>query len=209
MPGLLEAEPLTHIELLDLDRRPGHLIVIGGGYVGLEFAQAYRRFGSRVTVVHNGPQVLPSEDADVAEELRRILAAEDIEILLGAEAVDVEGRSGRGVRVRARMGDGERKLEGSDILVATGRTPNTADIGLDKTGVELDGRGYIRVDERLKTTASGVWAIASAPAARTSRMPRSTTSASSGTTWPGEAAPLAAASCRTACSRILRSRASA
>ena len=159
VPGLLEAEPLTHIEVLDLDRLPRHLIVIGGGYVGLEFAQAYRRFGSRVTLLHKGLQVLPSEDADIADELHRVLAAEDIEIVLDAEPVEVEGRSGRGVRVRARTRDGGLTVEGSDILVATGRTPNTADIGLDKAGVELDGRGYIRVDERLQTTASGVWAI--------------------------------------------------
>jgi pyruvate/2-oxoglutarate dehydrogenase complex dihydrolipoamide dehydrogenase (E3) component len=159
IPGLAEAEPLTHIEILEVDRLPAHLIVLGGGYVGLEFAQAYRRFGSRVTVVQRGPQVLVSEDADVANELQRILAGEDIEILLGTEALDVEGRSGQGVRVRVRSAAGESRIEGTDLFVATGRTPNTRAIGLNEAGVQLDDRGYIRVDERLQTTAPGVWAI--------------------------------------------------
>jgi pyruvate/2-oxoglutarate dehydrogenase complex dihydrolipoamide dehydrogenase (E3) component len=159
VPGLAEAEPLTHIEILELNRLPAHLIVLGGGYVGLEFAQAYRRFGSRVTVVQREPQVLVSEDADVADELQRILAGEGIEILLGAEALDVEGRSGQGVRVRVRSAAGESRIEGSDLVVATGRTPNTRAIGLNQAGVQLDDRGYIRVDERLQTTAPGVWAI--------------------------------------------------
>ena len=155
VPGLAEAGPLTHIEVLELSRLPAHLIVLGGGYVGLEFAQAYRRFGSRVTVVQRGPQLLTSEDADVADGVRRILADEDIEMLLGAEALDVEGRSGQGIRVRVRTAAGESLIEGSDLLVAVGRTPNTAASGLQEAGVQLDDRGYIRVDERLQTTAPG------------------------------------------------------
>jgi pyruvate/2-oxoglutarate dehydrogenase complex dihydrolipoamide dehydrogenase (E3) component len=159
IPGLSDSQPLTNIELLELNRVPGHLVVLGGGYVGLEFAQAYRRFGSRVTVVGHGSQLLANEDADVADEIRRILAAEDIEFVLDADVIRVEGRSGDAVRLRARMGRDERTIAGTDILVATGRTPNTADIGLDTAGVELDARGYVKVNERLETTAPDVWAI--------------------------------------------------
>jgi pyruvate/2-oxoglutarate dehydrogenase complex dihydrolipoamide dehydrogenase (E3) component len=157
--GLADARPMTNIELLELDRLPAHLIVLGGGYVGLEFAQAYRRFGSRVTVVQHGPQLLIQEDSDVADALGQLFAEEGIEVLLSAEVQKVEGRSGESVRLRVRTPQGERLLEGSDILVATGRTPNTAGIGLDTTGVRLDGRGYVEVNDRLETTAPEVWAI--------------------------------------------------
>jgi pyruvate/2-oxoglutarate dehydrogenase complex dihydrolipoamide dehydrogenase (E3) component len=159
IPGLADAGPLTNIELLEFDRVPGHLVVLGGGYVGLEFAQAYRRFGSRVTVVEHGPQLLGREDPDVAEEVRRILSAEEIEVVLGADVLRVEGRSGEGVRLRVRSAGGERAVAGSDILAATGRTPNTAGIGLESAGVELDARGYVKVNDRLETTAPEVWAI--------------------------------------------------
>src|SRR2546427_4570979 len=108
VPGLADAGPLTNIELLELDRLPEHLIVLGGGYVGLEFAQAYRRFGSRVTVIEHGPQLLGREDADVAEEVRRILSAEEIDILVGTDVLQVEGRSGESVRLRVRAAGGER-----------------------------------------------------------------------------------------------------
>ena len=159
IPGLSDSWPLTNIELLELERVPEHLVVLGAGYVGLEFAQAYRRFGSRVTVIANGSQLLAREDPDVAEEIRRILAAEDIDIVLGADVIDVDGRSGERVRLRARTGTDERTITGTDILVATGRTPNTADIGLETAGVELDARGYVNVNDKLETTAPGVWAI--------------------------------------------------
>lgn len=157
--GLADARPLTHVELLELDRVPAHLVVLGGGYVGLEFAQAYRRFGSRVTVVEAGAQLLAREDADVAEALRRILVADGIDVRLGAEVLDVTGRSGEGVQLRVRTADGEQTLDATDILAATGRTPNTRDIGLDLAGVELDDRGYVRVNDRLETTAPDVWAV--------------------------------------------------
>lgn len=157
--GLADARPLTNIEALELDRLPEHLIVLGGGYVGLEFAQAYRRFGSRVTVVEHGPQLAGREDPDVAEAVGQLFADEGIEVLLSAEALQVEGQSGASVRLRVRTPRGERQIEGSDILAATGRTPNTARIGLDTVGVRLDGRGYIQVNERLETSAPDVWAI--------------------------------------------------
>jgi pyruvate/2-oxoglutarate dehydrogenase complex dihydrolipoamide dehydrogenase (E3) component len=159
VPGLADAGPITNIELLEFDRLPEHLVVLGGGYVGLEFAQAYRRFGSRVTVVEHGPQLLGREDQDVADEIRRILGAEGIEVMLGADVVRVEGRSGEEVGLRVRTAEGERTIAGSDILVAAGRTPNTPGIGLDVARVDLDSRGYIKVNDRLETSAPDVWAI--------------------------------------------------
>ena len=159
VPGLADAAPLTHIEALELDYAPSHLIVFGGGYVGLEMAQIYRRFGSRVTVIEHGAQPMAREDADVAKEIHRILAEEGIEFVLSARPVGVEGRSGREVAVTVRTETGERTVTGSDILVAAGRVPNTRGIGLEEAGVALDGRGFIRVNARLETTASGVWAM--------------------------------------------------
>lgn len=159
IPGLEAARPLTHVEALDLDYLPAHLIVLGGGYVGLELAQAYRRFGSRVTVIEHGPQLMGREDPDVSEEVQRILSDEGIQCLVGAAPLRVHGRSGEDVSLVVRTTSGEQKIEGSDILVAAGRTPNTAGIGLEEAGVELDDRGYIRVNERLETSASEVWAI--------------------------------------------------
>jgi len=159
VPGLDAAGPLTNIEALELDYVPQHLIVLGGGYVGLELAQAYRRFGSRVTIIEHGPQLAGREDPDVADEMRRILGDEGIDILVAAEIRRVQGRSGGDVSVLVRTSSGEQTIEGSDILVAAGRSPNTAGIGLEVGGVELDGRGYIRVNERLETSAPGVWAI--------------------------------------------------
>jgi pyruvate/2-oxoglutarate dehydrogenase complex dihydrolipoamide dehydrogenase (E3) component len=157
--GLAASGPLTHIEMLELDRLPEHLIVLGGGYVGLEFAQAYRRFGSRVTVIEHGSQLVSREDPDVTEEIRRILVDEGVEVILGSPVLAVEGRSGTHVRLRVRKASGDQIIDGTDILVAAGRTPNTGSIGLDLAGVEVDGRGFIKVNERLETTAPAVWAI--------------------------------------------------
>jgi pyruvate/2-oxoglutarate dehydrogenase complex dihydrolipoamide dehydrogenase (E3) component len=157
LPGLVEAA-LTNIELLELDRAPERLVVLGGGYVGLEFAQAYRRFGSRVTVVERGPQVLSREDPDVAVAMQRLFADEDIEVLLGTEILRVEGRRGA-LNVTVRSRDGERVLAASHVLSATGRAPNTAGIGLDVAGVALDERGYVAVNDRLETSAPDVWAV--------------------------------------------------
>jgi pyruvate/2-oxoglutarate dehydrogenase complex dihydrolipoamide dehydrogenase (E3) component len=159
VPGLAAAEPMTHVEALNLERLPAHLIVIGGGYVGLEFAQALRRFGSRVTIVQHGKQLLSREDADVAEAVEQLMRDEGIDVLLQAQILQVSGRSGQGVAARVRASGSERTLEGSDILVAVGRTPNTERIGLEKTGVEVDDRGYIRVNEQLQTTAAEIWAV--------------------------------------------------
>ena len=159
VPGLEAARPLTHIEALELDYLPEHLIVLGAGYVGLEMAQAYRRFGSRVSVIERGPQLAGREDPDIAAEMHRILADEGIEVLVGTQVQRVERSSSRKVAVVARTAAGERTIEGSDILVAVGRTPNTTGIGLEMCGVELDAQGYVRVNDRLETSAPGVWAI--------------------------------------------------
>ncbi|VTU28533.1 Mercuric reductase [Variovorax sp. SRS16] len=158
-PGLRQSRPLTHVEALELDRVPEHLVVLGGGYVGLEFAQPMRRFGSRVTVLERGPQLAAREDSDVAEALMRRFSEEGIEIVLNAEPIDVEGRSGDKVRLRIRTASGTQLVEGSDILVAAGRMANTQGIGLEAAGVALDARGYVKVNERLETSAEGVWAM--------------------------------------------------
>ena len=159
IPGLKEAHPLTHIEALELDEVPAHLIVLGGGYVGIEMAQAYRRFGGRVTVIEPGPQIMGREDADVAAEVVRILGGEGIDMLVNAATLRVTGRNGDVVSVTVRAASGERTIEGSHLLVAVGRVANTADIGLDKAGIALDAHGFIRVDELLRASAPGVWAI--------------------------------------------------
>jgi pyruvate/2-oxoglutarate dehydrogenase complex dihydrolipoamide dehydrogenase (E3) component len=153
-PGLSDARPLTHVEALDLDRIPGHLIVLGGGYVGLELAQAFRRFGSRVTVVERNGALIHREDPDVTAAVEQLFRDEGIEVRTGTAVDRVEGKSGESVRLQAARG----AIEGTHLLVAGGRTPNTDGIGLERAGVETDGRGHIKVDERLRTTAEAVWA---------------------------------------------------
>lgn len=157
--GLLEAQPLTHVEALELDRIPQHLIVLGGGYVGLELSQAMRRFGSKVTVIDRNDRLLHKEDGDVAEALAALFKDEGIETLLSARVIQVSGKSGESVAVLITQAGKETTLTGTHLLVATGRTPNTENIGLDLAGVEVSDRGYIKVSERLETTAPGVWAI--------------------------------------------------
>lgn len=159
IPGLRDADPLTHIEALELDVVPAHLIVLGGGYIGIEMAQALRRFGSEVTVLEPGPQIMGREDADVADEIRKLLTAEGINIITGARPVMVEGTSGRSVSVTVEMADGKRGIDGSHLLVAVGRVANTANLGLDAAGIAMTPRGFIEVNEKLQASAPGVWAI--------------------------------------------------
>jgi pyruvate/2-oxoglutarate dehydrogenase complex dihydrolipoamide dehydrogenase (E3) component len=159
VPGLAAARPLTHVEALELGRIPKHLIVLGGGYVGLELAQAVKRFGSRVTVVEQGSRLLAREDQDVSDELAELFREEGIEVLLHTNLLEVSGVSGQSISVQIDHNGEESEIEATDLLVAVGRTPNTRGIGLDRAGVELDGKGYVKVNERLETTAQGVWAM--------------------------------------------------
>jgi pyruvate/2-oxoglutarate dehydrogenase complex dihydrolipoamide dehydrogenase (E3) component len=159
IPGLRDANPLTHIEALELDRIPDHLIVLGGGYIGLELSQAMRRFGSRVTVIQRGGQIASREDSDVGQALLQLFQEEGVEVLLNTHVVDVAGTSGMEVNVTVQTSEKKMTLRASDLLVATGRIPNTDGIGLELAGVELDARGYVKVNEELQTTASDVWAL--------------------------------------------------
>jgi pyruvate/2-oxoglutarate dehydrogenase complex dihydrolipoamide dehydrogenase (E3) component len=159
IPGLKAANPMTHVEALELDRLPEHLVVLGGGFIALELTQAMRRFGSRVTIVERGSQLIAREDPDVAESMLQLFRDEGIEVLFNAEVLAVEGLSGQGIKLRLRDSQGERMLEGSDLLIAVGRIPNTRGLGLEKTGVELDDRGYIQVNQRLETSAPEIWAV--------------------------------------------------
>ena len=159
VPGLRESNPLTHIEALDLSYVPQHLIVLGGGYIGLELAQAMRRFGSRVTVIDRNGRLASREDEDVSTGLEQLCRDEGIELLMNATVSLVEGVSGQSVKLHLRQGDSNSVIEGTDLLVAAGRTPNTDGIGLELAGVELTEWGYIKVNEHLETTAADVWAI--------------------------------------------------
>jgi pyruvate/2-oxoglutarate dehydrogenase complex dihydrolipoamide dehydrogenase (E3) component len=156
IPGLAEARPMTHVEALELDRVPQHLLVLGGGYVGLELAQAMRRFGGRVTVVERNEALGHREDADVSQTVADLFRDEGIDIRASVRVERVEGRSGDSVRLRTTRGE---IIEGSDLLVATGRTPNTDGIGLEAVGIERNEQGFVKVDERLRATVPAVWAV--------------------------------------------------
>jgi pyruvate/2-oxoglutarate dehydrogenase complex dihydrolipoamide dehydrogenase (E3) component len=158
-PGLHEAKPLTHIEALDLQRRPEHLIVLGGGYVGLELSQALRRLGSRVTLISRDPQLASNEDSDISLAILQLFRDEGIDVMLDTDVLGVSGLSGRHVSLQLQSAEGPRTVEGSDILIALGRTPNTSGIGLEKAGIEVTEKGHIRVNDRLETTAPNVWAM--------------------------------------------------
>jgi pyruvate/2-oxoglutarate dehydrogenase complex dihydrolipoamide dehydrogenase (E3) component len=159
LPGLADARPLDSESVQELDRLPEHLIIVGGGYVGCEFAQMFRRFGSRVTLVERNEAFLRREDRDVAKQVLDIFREDGIDVLLGASVQRVEGLSGESVQVRLKTPAGERTIEGSDLLAALGRSPNTEELNLAAAGVETDDRGFIQVNERLETTAKGVWAL--------------------------------------------------
>jgi len=158
-PGLHDAKPLTHIEALELDRVPEHLIVLGGGYIGLELAQAFARFGSRVTVAERNSALVHREDPDVSAAMTQLFADEGITVSTDTILERVSGTSGTGVRLHGRRNGSEIVIEGSHLLVAAGRVPNTDGIGTEIASVELDARGYVKVDERLRTTAKDVWAV--------------------------------------------------
>ena len=149
---------LTNSGMMEVDFLPEHLVIVGGSYVGLEFGQMYRRFGSEVTIVEKGPRLIQREDEDVSETIRKILEEEGVNVRLNAECMSVERRAEK-VMVRLDCQSGAREIVGSHLLVAVGRRPNTDDLGLDKAGIETDPRGFIVVDDELRTSVCGVWAI--------------------------------------------------
>ncbi len=161
IPGLGEVDYLTNSSMMELDELPGHLIIIGGSYIGLEFAQMYRRFGSRVTVVEKSPRLISRDDEDVSDAVREILEGEGVDVRLGSDCITVR-REGEGVAVKLDCSGGPREATGTHLLLAVGRKPNTDDLGLDKAGIATDGRGFIEVDDQLRTNVEGVWAIGDA-----------------------------------------------
>jgi pyruvate/2-oxoglutarate dehydrogenase complex dihydrolipoamide dehydrogenase (E3) component len=158
MPGVGEVPFLDNSSMLELDCLPEHLIVVGGSYVGLEFAQLYRRFGAEVTVVEKSPRLITREDEEISEAIREILVGEGINVRTGAECISLAPHA-RGVEVGLNCEEGEPTAVGSHVLLAVGRRPNTDDLGLEAAGVETDARGYIKVDDRLATNVSGIWAL--------------------------------------------------
>ncbi|MBC7780299.1 MAG: FAD-containing oxidoreductase [Proteobacteria bacterium] len=159
MPGLADVAYLNNARIMHVDQVPEHLLIVGGSYIGLEFAQMYRRFGSRVTVVETAPRLIGREDTDVSEAVESILRAEDIEIRLGATCLALERGDDGQVAMAVACSEGPPRLEGSHVLLATGRVPNTHDLGLQAAGVATDTRGYIVVDEGLSTNVEGIWAL--------------------------------------------------
>ena len=161
MPGLADVPYLTNSTIMDVGFVPEHLLIIGGSYIGLEFAAMYRRFGSRVTVIERSNTLLPREDADVTAGIRAILEGEGVEIRTGAECIGLRKSGDGGTRISVALdcGEGARSVEGSHLLTAVGRVPNTHDLGLAAAGIETDARGYIKVGDDLATSVPGVWAL--------------------------------------------------
>jgi len=161
MPGVNTVDYLTNSSMMEVDFLPEHLVIIGGSYIGLEFAQMYRRFGARVTVVEMGDRLIARDDEDVSAAVKEIMENEGVEVRLNAECVSLENR-GDQVAITASCDPGPEEVVGSHVLLAVGRRPNTDDLGLDKAGVETDGRGFIVVDDQLRTNVPGIWAIGDA-----------------------------------------------
>jgi pyruvate/2-oxoglutarate dehydrogenase complex dihydrolipoamide dehydrogenase (E3) component len=158
MPGLDRVAYLTNSSMMQVDFLPLHLIIIGGSYIGLEFGQMYRRFGSQVTIVEMGPRLIQRDDEDVSKAVKEILENEGIDIRLNAQCMAAENIDDK-IRVRLDCDKGDKEVTGSHLLLAVGRVPNTHDLGLDKAGVDADERGYIRVDDQLRTNVPGIWAL--------------------------------------------------
>lgn len=156
--GLRDVPFLTNESIMKLTEVPEHLLILGGGYIGLEFGQMFRRFGSRVTIVHQVPQILPREDAEIATELQRALEAEGMEFILNARTEAARQKDGA-ITLSCKLAEGSREVAGSHLLVATGRIPNTDDLGLDKAGITTNKDGSIKVNTRLETSVPGIWAL--------------------------------------------------
>jgi pyruvate/2-oxoglutarate dehydrogenase complex dihydrolipoamide dehydrogenase (E3) component len=159
VPGMLQSSPLTHVEALELDNVPDHLLILGGGYVGLEFAQAMRRLGSRVTIMERNDRLLHREDQDVSQALTQLFQDEGIVTVTNTNLGRVEGKSGQGIRLHGSRRGSEIIVEGSHLLVATGRVPNTEGLDLELAGIKSTAKGFVEVNERLETSAAGVWAL--------------------------------------------------
>lgn len=158
MPGLDQGDYLTNSSMMDVDYLPEHLVIIGGSYIGLEFAQTYRRFGSQVTVIEKGDRLIARDDQDVSSTVKNILESEGVEIRLNAECLSIEKR-GKQVAVHVQCESGEPEVMGSHLLLAVGRKPNTDDLGLEAAGLETDRKGFIVVDDQLQTNVPGIWAL--------------------------------------------------
>jgi pyruvate/2-oxoglutarate dehydrogenase complex dihydrolipoamide dehydrogenase (E3) component len=158
MPGLDQVRYLTNSSMMDVDFLPQHLIIVGGSYIGLEFGQMYRRFGAEVTIVEKAPRVIAREDEDVSQAIQEILEGEGIRFRLNAECISVHKKDD-GIAVGLDCAEASREVVGSHLLLAVGRAPNTHDLGLDKAGVETDNAGYIKVDDQLRTSVPGIWAL--------------------------------------------------
>jgi len=158
MPGIQDVSFLTNSSMMDVDFLPEHLVIVGGSYIGLEFGQMYRRFGSHVTIVEMGPRLIGREDEDISEAVRQILEAEGIQIHLNAKCISL-AKHNSGVAVRIGCDEGPPEIVGTHVLLAVGRIPNTNDLGLDRAGVATDPRGYIVVDDQLQTNVAGIWAL--------------------------------------------------
>jgi pyruvate/2-oxoglutarate dehydrogenase complex dihydrolipoamide dehydrogenase (E3) component len=157
-PGVNQVKYLTNTSLLDLETLPRHLVIIGGSYVGIEFGQMFRRFGSEVTIIEKGPRLVQHEDEDVSAAVKDILENEGIQIRLHAECIRLEPR-GKDVAAGVNCTSGDPEAVGSHLLLAVGRRPNTDDLGLENAGVEVDAHGYVTVDDQLRTSAPGIWAM--------------------------------------------------
>jgi pyruvate/2-oxoglutarate dehydrogenase complex dihydrolipoamide dehydrogenase (E3) component len=158
MPGIHDVPFLTNSSIMDIDFLPAQFIIVGGSYVGLEFAQIYRRLGSEVTIVEMGPRLIGREDEDVSDAVREILEAEGINIRLNAKCISLAKRDG-GVAIGLTCEEGPPEILGTQVLLAVGRTPNTSDLGLDRAGIATDSRGYVIVDDQLQTNVPGIWAL--------------------------------------------------
>jgi pyruvate/2-oxoglutarate dehydrogenase complex dihydrolipoamide dehydrogenase (E3) component len=158
IPGIADVDYLTNSSMMDVDFVPQHLVIIGGSYIGLEFAQMYRRFGSEVTVIEAGPRLIAREDEEVSAAIKTILEGEGIRVNTSTKTIGVAKRNGQ-LTISLSDGDGSREISGSHLLLAVGRTPNTDDLGLDKAGIKTDKRGYIEVDDQLRTNVPGIWAL--------------------------------------------------
>jgi pyruvate/2-oxoglutarate dehydrogenase complex dihydrolipoamide dehydrogenase (E3) component len=157
-PGIHEVPFLNNSSMMDVDYLPGHLIIVGGSYIGLEFGQMYRRFGSEVTIVEMGPRLIGREDEDVSEAVQKIMEAEGIQVRLNAKCISL-ARRGSGIAVGMECSEGAPEVPGTHVLLAVGRTPNTYDLGLDLAGVATNKHGYIAVDDQLQTSVPGIWAL--------------------------------------------------